>query len=173
MREFFVERDLISAEVQQYFQDGSVAIHTRSLKYGKLKCGQLICVSPSLIKRCKNHFVDLAIGVHVILGTNGYIWISGSLLRSTTTRTITGEHETDAMATDEQTEEIEITVAIREKIARVRNCIVALSMSSIPIYPPTILATYEAGFHLPIPSLIHNEYFNVITQPAKEILETD
>lgn len=33
MREFFVEGDIISAEVQQiYSEDGSLSLHTRSLK---------------------------------------------------------------------------------------------------------------------------------------------
>lgn len=34
MRQFFVENDLISAEVQKVMSDRSVALHTRSFKYG-------------------------------------------------------------------------------------------------------------------------------------------
>lgn len=38
MREFFVEGDLISAEVQNIYQeDGTLSLHTRSLKYGKVR----------------------------------------------------------------------------------------------------------------------------------------
>ena len=37
--------------------------------------GVLVIVSPSLIKRCKNHFHNLPCGVTVILGNNGYVWI--------------------------------------------------------------------------------------------------
>lgn len=36
MREFLSENDLISAEVQQFYNDGAMALHTRSLKYGKV-----------------------------------------------------------------------------------------------------------------------------------------
>ncbi|CAN0006465.1 unnamed protein product, partial [Hapterophycus canaliculatus] len=36
MRSFFQEHDLISAEVQQVNSDGGIALHTRSLKYGKV-----------------------------------------------------------------------------------------------------------------------------------------
>merc|ERR1719187_1388755 len=36
MREYLAEGDLISAEVQQVHSDGALALHTRSLKYGKL-----------------------------------------------------------------------------------------------------------------------------------------
>ncbi|CAN0597069.1 unnamed protein product, partial [Ectocarpus sp. 12 AP-2014] len=37
MRSFFQEHDLISAEVQQVNSDGGIALHTRSLKYGKVR----------------------------------------------------------------------------------------------------------------------------------------
>lgn len=33
-------------------------------------------VFPSLIKRRKNHFHNLPCGISVIIGNNGYIWIS-------------------------------------------------------------------------------------------------
>ena len=35
MRTFFEEGDLLVAEVQAFFGDGSMSLHTRSLKYGK------------------------------------------------------------------------------------------------------------------------------------------
>lgn len=37
MRKYLQEGDLISAEVQNVFADGSLSLHTRSLKYGKVK----------------------------------------------------------------------------------------------------------------------------------------
>lgn len=36
MRTFFEEGDLLVAEVQAFFGDGSMSLHTRSLKYGKV-----------------------------------------------------------------------------------------------------------------------------------------
>lgn len=36
MRKHLKEGDLISAEVQSVFTDGSLSLHTRSLKYGKV-----------------------------------------------------------------------------------------------------------------------------------------
>ena len=43
--------------------DGSVALHTRSTKYGKLAGGQLLTVPANLVKRQKQHFVSMtAIG---------------------------------------------------------------------------------------------------------------
>jgi exosome complex component RRP4 len=50
MRNFFVENELISAEVQSIFHDGSVALHTRSLKYGKLENGAFLSVLSHLVK---------------------------------------------------------------------------------------------------------------------------
>ena len=93
MRQFFEEGDLLVAEAQAFFADGAMSLHTRSLTYGKvpvlcylsmlkilivvqLRNGQLICVPPILIRRLKSHFVSLPCGVDLILGLNGYIWVS-------------------------------------------------------------------------------------------------
>jgi exosome complex component RRP4 len=95
MRNFFEEGDLLVAEVQAFFADGAMSLHTRSLKYGKvcfkpetrfiynsacchypqLRNGQLVSVPPILIRRLKSHFCSLPSGVDLILGLNGYIWI--------------------------------------------------------------------------------------------------
>ena len=93
MRTFFEEGDLLVAEVQAFFSDGAMSLHTRSLKYGKvakwvspcnsiysrslqLRNGQLVVVSPALIRRLKSHFISLPCGVDLIFGLNGYIWVS-------------------------------------------------------------------------------------------------
>ena len=60
MRAFFQEGDLLVAEVQSLFQDGSVGLHTRSLRYGKLRNGALVSVPPVLVRRHKSHFLTLA-----------------------------------------------------------------------------------------------------------------
>lgn len=36
MRTFFQEGDLLVAEVQAFFGDGAMSLHTRSLRYGKV-----------------------------------------------------------------------------------------------------------------------------------------
>ena len=43
MRSVFSEGDLITAEVQSLFADHSVALHTRSAKYGKVRTFQWRC----------------------------------------------------------------------------------------------------------------------------------
>ena len=42
----------------------------------QLTQGTLVTVPASLVKRSKNHFHNLLCGASVILGNNGYIWIS-------------------------------------------------------------------------------------------------
>jgi len=48
MRNFFEEGDLLVAEVQAFFSDGAMSLHTRSLKYGKVNTAMLIPASNSL-----------------------------------------------------------------------------------------------------------------------------
>jgi exosome complex component RRP4 len=72
---------LLVAEVQAFFQDGAMSLHTRSLKYGKLRNGLLLELPPRLVRRLKSHFYHLPppagpVGVDVILGLNGYVWVS-------------------------------------------------------------------------------------------------
>ena len=105
MRTYFSENDIISSEVQTVLNDGTVALHTRNTKYGKvgrvygrpasdilnhckymleglsmfkqLQYGQLVRVYPNLVKRLKQHFSTLKEcgNIGMIIGCNGYIWI--------------------------------------------------------------------------------------------------
>ena len=59
MRNLFKEGDLLTCEVQQVQRDGTLILHTRSLRYGKLDNGVLVTVPPSLVGRRKNHFATL------------------------------------------------------------------------------------------------------------------
>ncbi|PIA19517.1 hypothetical protein COEREDRAFT_78859, partial [Coemansia reversa NRRL 1564] len=63
MRTFFSEGDLVFAEVQSYFADGALSLHTRSLQYGKLRNGTFVSVFPQLVPRSRSHFHTLPCGV--------------------------------------------------------------------------------------------------------------
>ena len=77
MRSIYQEDDLITAEVHR--TDGSsLQLQTRSSRYGKLANGVMVRVHPSLVKRCTQHFHTFPFGVSVILGKNGYLWITSS-----------------------------------------------------------------------------------------------
>ncbi|XP_049887594.1 exosome complex component RRP4 [Pectinophora gossypiella] len=134
MRKHLQEGDLISAEVQSIFNDGSLSLHTRSLKYGKLPQGTLMKVFPSLIKRRKNHFHQLPCGISIIIGNNGYIWISS--------------HKQDVVV-EENKDEIEnvdlqpVNRSDREIMARVKNCIAALVASKMMLDDTSINFAYE------------------------------
>ncbi|CAI5706406.1 unnamed protein product [Peronospora effusa] len=149
MRAFFVENDLISAEIQEVRYDGSLSLHTRSLRYGKLENGQFVAVASPLVKRMKQHMVTLPdIGIDVILGTNGYIWVSRSMAAL-------GEEDSEDMTSSMETR-VEVLTAKRKlhaatpmsvedrrKIARVSQALLRLNEQFRMITPESIMTTYE------------------------------
>ncbi|KAK9875146.1 hypothetical protein WA026_005937 [Henosepilachna vigintioctopunctata] len=132
MRKYLQEGDLISAEVQSVYSDGSLSLHTRSLKYGKLGQGVLVKVFPSLIKISKTHFHNLSIGVSLILGTNGFIWICP----------IINNTEENVGGFVQNLEEV-VPKSIRATMARIRNCILALAQSKVMLFDSSITYAYE------------------------------
>jgi len=138
MRKYLQEGDLISAEVQNLFSDGAVALHTRSLKYGKLSQGTLVTVSPSLIKRRKTHFHKLPCGASVILGNNGNVWIMP-----------TTQDDNDESGGFSQNLNV-VSKSDREVISRLRNCVLALAGGSagyapVMLWDTTLTYAYEAS----------------------------
>ncbi|KAI0796222.1 exosome complex exonuclease rrp4 [Abortiporus biennis] len=138
MRTFFEEGDLLVAEVQAFFADGAMSIHTRSLKYGKLRNGQLVVVPPVLIRRLKSHFVTLPCGVDLILGLNGYIWVSKHVKDNEQE----GEGGFDAGAVYSNRNDA-IDDATRSAIARVSNIIRTLATYFVPLTDAVLLEAYE------------------------------
>eukprot|EP00658_Telonema_sp_P-2_P050944 TRINITY_DN38985_c0_g1_i2.p1 TRINITY_DN38985_c0_g1~~TRINITY_DN38985_c0_g1_i2.p1 ORF type:complete len:322 (+),score=70.97 TRINITY_DN38985_c0_g1_i2:2-967(+) len=130
MRSFFVEDDAVCMEVQQINQDGSISLHTRSERYGKLGEGLFLKVHAALVKRSAQHFHSLDCGVDAILGNNGYIWLSGST---------------------DQGDEPQDPARMLEQIARVRNAIVLLEQEFMMISVQSIMqvlsASIQAGLH--------------------------
>ncbi|KAG3048036.1 hypothetical protein JG687_00013248 [Phytophthora cactorum] len=146
MRAFFVENDLISAEIQEVRYDGSLSLHTRSLRYGKLENGQFVAVAAPLVKRMKQHMATLpGIGIDVILGTNGYIWVSRSMAE------LGGDDTTSNMETRVEVLTAKrqlhaatpMSVEDRRKIARVSQALLKLNEQFRMITPDSIMATYE------------------------------
>jgi exosome complex component RRP4 len=152
MRHFYVEHDLVSAEVQAFFQDGSMSLHTRSLMYGKLQNGVLVIVTPTLMKRLKQHFHAFPFGVHCIFSMNGFVWISASKPRDTAA--VEGDAPSSAGGMSSATfnaapAEPDIvtppTRGERERVCRVRNALVALDRMCIAVSPTTVTQVYEAS----------------------------
>ncbi|TCD71791.1 exosome non-catalytic core subunit rrp4 [Steccherinum ochraceum] len=138
MRTFFEEGDLLVAEVQAFFADGALSLHTRSLKYGKLRNGQLVTVPPVLIRRLKSHFVSLPCGVDLILGLNGYIWVS----KLTKASEQEGEEGFDAEAVYSNKND-DIDDATRAAVSRVSNIIRVLAAHFVPLTDTVLLDAYE------------------------------
>ena len=154
MRDLFSEGDIISAEVQSFFHDGAASIHARNLKYGKLLNGQLVVVKPALIPRLKQHFVELPeLGLEVILGKNGHIWISATYesLESKNSSQVTATarqrrvNNTAAVRNVElmqkrrrEQAEMVVDAEVRESIALLRNVILLLEQRFCEISPKTI-----------------------------------
>ncbi|KDR68019.1 hypothetical protein GALMADRAFT_257580 [Galerina marginata CBS 339.88] len=138
MRGFFEEGDLLVAEVQAFFSDGAMSLHTRSLKYGKLRNGQLVVVAPILVRRLKSHFLTLPCGVDLILGLNGYIWISKHVKENEQE----GEEGFDAEAVYSNVND-EIDESTRTAISRVTHIIRVLTSHFIPLTDTLLLEAYE------------------------------
>ncbi|KAJ8921453.1 hypothetical protein NQ315_003071 [Exocentrus adspersus] len=165
MRQFLQEGDLISAEVQSVHSDGSLSLHTRSLKYGKLAQGVLVKVFPSLIRRSKTHFHNLPIGASVILGNNGFIWICPTI--NNTDESVGGFIQNLEQVVPKQE---------RETIARIRNCILALMQSKMLLYDTSILYAYEESLKYSVPELLVPEAMvdtAVLTQQRLCMIENE
>lgn len=87
VRGFFAEGDLVVAEVQDVRNDGSASLHTRSLRYGKLRNGVFLAVRSEgagareggvVRSRRQISTIETQGGggkVDVILGVNGYVFV--------------------------------------------------------------------------------------------------
>lgn len=147
MRTLFDVGELVSAEIQQINSDGMVFLHTRSLKYGKLENGQFTSVTSNLMKRLPQHYVTLPCNMDIILGKNGYIWISRSIPDSWKDES---GHQDELTPLAETLQNLKMrhaqtpfTSEERSKAARLQNCVRVLSTSSVTITPENIMLVYQ------------------------------
>lgn len=124
-------------------------------------------VPSNLVKRCKHHFQVLGedIGVEVILGMNGYIWVQEAPVDVPRSKTVREEEE------GMPTTYTPVTTAGRERVCRVRNSILALARMFMPIYHATITDVYLASVANGIAAkdMLHTqEGIMSITQAAME-----
>ena len=159
IRTFFSEGDLLVAEVQSIYQDGAASLHTRSLKYGKLRNGVFLAVSGTGggggVVRARRQVWTVKTGngggdVDVILGVNGYIWISKHMAEEATTSqqvSITRLEESTS-GTVYSSQNDEVGVATRLEIARLAGCIRALVESRVRVDEETVMRSYEASLEV-------------------------
>lgn len=155
IRTFFSEGDLLVAEVQSIHHDGSASLHTRSLKYGKLRNGVFLAVSGTgggggvVRARRQVWTVHTSHGggeVDVVLGVNGYIWISqhGSGGPETAPgSSARGEDSVSSVTYADWNDPIR--PATRREIARLAGCIRALVECGVRVDEQMVMHAYEAS----------------------------
>lgn len=145
MRRYLQEGDLVCAEVQSIFADGSLSLHTRVLKYGKLSQGIMLKVPPNLIQRKKTHYHNLENGATLILGYNGHVWIGAN-------------NQNVDKSEGGFTEDLSrIPLENREVCARLRNCILILAQCNILLSDTSVSYTYEESVKYAINELLQPE----------------
>ncbi|KAJ1996355.1 Exosome complex component rrp4 [Coemansia spiralis] len=162
MRTFFAEGDLVFAEVQSYFADGALSLHTRSLQYGKLRNGTFVTVFPQLVPRSRSHFHTLPCGVDIVLGVNGYIWVSKHVPASKV------EENSELIYSDKNEF---ISDDERETIARIANCIHLLNRLYVKITDTSIIFAYEASLTHAVKDLLTREIAIDLAHNVKTRLE--
>lgn len=159
MRQFFMEGDLISAEVHNVQQnDHTLVLHTRSFRYcGKLENGIFLSVPSSLIPRRKHHYLTNILGTYdMLLGTNGNIWIQRKLFHTQhhnnnhKSATASTGATTHADMEEQEAEQLRkyhatcpITPAERSGLARLRNAIECVRLVHAMITPEHVQHIYQ------------------------------
>lgn len=147
------------AEVQSIYQDGAASLHTRSLKYGKLRNGVFLAVSGTgggggvVRARRQVWTVHTSNGggeVDVVLGVNGYIWIcahsnselaeGGGGAKVSITRL---EDTVDESMYSNRNDEI--GAQTRREIARLAGCVRALVEGGVRVDEEMVMRAYEAS----------------------------
>ncbi|PNS18084.1 Exosome complex component rrp4 [Sphaceloma murrayae] len=144
MRNFFEEGDLLVAEVQTLFGDGSAGLHTRSLRYGKLRNGGFVDVGGRRkgtgggVVRARRHVFELQTRrgeVRVVVGVNGFVHVGiGG-----------GEGEGGEGGKMYSCQNDEVGEGLRREIARVVGVVKALVEQGVRVEEELIRRGYEAA----------------------------
>ena len=162
IRTFFAEGDLLVAEVQQLFGDGGAVLHTRSLKYGKLRNGVFVAVTGRgggggvVRSRRQVWTMDGANGagqMDVVLGVNGYVWISkhvetpeGLAADNKATGITNMEESVSTTVYSSQNDRIEVET-MRE-IARLRGVVTALVENGLRVDEDMVVRGYHEAVEM-------------------------
>ena len=166
MRAYFQEGDVLVAEVQAVgSSDGTASLHARSLRYGKLRNGVFWSVSGvggggggGVVRARRQVFsVNAGMGgsgsggVDVILGVNGYIWVSkhvegGEERGKGGGVSVSVSNLDDAVGREiYSSQNDEIDEGTRREIGRVGECIKVLSEGGIRVDEDSVVKAYEVS----------------------------
>ena len=167
IRTFFSEGDLLIAEVQSIHSDGTASLHTRSLKYGKLRNGVFLSVSGTGggggVVRSRRQVWTLSTGngggeIDVVLGVNGYIWIAKHVVSEidAASASITRLEE-NVSNTVYSSQNDDILPQTRREIARLAGCIRALVENGVRVDEEMVTRAYEASLELDSDEMVDHE----------------
>lgn len=213
IRTFFSEGDLVVAEVQSVHQDGSASLHTRSLKYGKLRNGVFLAVTGTGGSGASSSSVKGGVGsgsgsgsgssapagssgsggvvrsrrqvwtmetaggggsVDIILGVNGYIWISkhadGAEAASSTSESVSITRMEEMVSSSiYSSQNDDIPAQTRREIARLAQCIQVLVQGGVRVDEETVEGSYAASLQVDLE--VGDDDEEEIRQEGREYLE--
>ena len=152
---------MLIAEVQSIHTDGTPVLHTRSLKYGKLRNGVFLSVSGAGggsgsggVVRSRRQVWTVATGngggeVDVVLGVNGYIWIAKHIVAEVDANSVSITRlEENVSNTVYSSQNDEIASQTRREIARLAGCIRALVEGGVRVDEEMVMRAYEAALEV-------------------------
>lgn len=158
MRTFFEEGELLVAEVQSLHQDGSASLHTRSLKYGKLRNGFFMVVAGTgggggVVRAKRQIFSIVTHGrgglVDVVLGVNGYIMIQQATKEDAAKKEFVVTRSEESVAVNMYSSQNDyISADTRTEIARVAWCIRAIADNAVKVEEDMVRRAYDASVEL-------------------------
>ncbi|KAJ5397191.1 Ribosomal protein L27 [Penicillium cosmopolitanum] len=174
IRTFFSEGDLVVAEVQSVHQDGSASLHTRSLKYGKLRNGVFLAVTGTGGSGASSSSVKGGVGPGSGSGSSAAAASSGTGEESFDHGDKYGHilppmvvHADGAEAASSTTENVSITrmeemvsssiyssqnddvpPQTRREIARLTQCVRVLVQGGVRVDEDTLTDSYEASLQV-------------------------
>ncbi|KAG5514387.1 hypothetical protein RHGRI_035712 [Rhododendron griersonianum] len=179
MRSIFEENDVVCAEVRGFQHDGSLHLQARSQKYGKLERGQLLTISPYLVKRRKQHFHHIEqYGIDLILGCNGFIWVGehveardDMIVEDQATKSEQQDATTSMYPTSVEQEERTYTpLETRQNICRTANAVRVLSTLGFSISVEVIMemVNLSSSLNLDIHEMLGAEFCVLVAEGEAE-----
>ncbi|KAH7082446.1 hypothetical protein FB567DRAFT_531275 [Paraphoma chrysanthemicola] len=161
IRTFFSEGDLLVAEVQSLHQDNTASLHTRSLKYGKLRNGLFTSLSGAgggilsrrggVVRSRRQVFtLNTAAGeIDVVLGVNGYIFISKHIKPASSAADVGINRLEEAVSeTLYSSQNDAIEPPVMREITRVSTLIKGLVACGMRVDEDMIVKVYEGAVEL-------------------------
>ena len=158
IRSFFAEGDLLVAEVQTLHELGGASLHTRSLRYGKLRNG-LFCAVSGIggggggVVRAKRQSwtMEAANGggpVEITLGVNGYIWISKHIEGDAQESVGLNRMEENVSANVYSSQNDFIEPATMRELARIRGVVMTLVQYGLKVDEERVTNGYRTAVEI-------------------------